>query len=71
MITCFIPTAVTNRVMRVWLLASDFSNDLSAVLARFTDAKYSEDGPALLPSPQEGEQVSSNLFASIVVLAFT
>lgn len=69
MVTRLSPKRMVSTVMGGWFLATAFSNYLAGLIAALTGIAHGEEGPAVLPPPQETVGVYGGVFGQIGVYA--
>ncbi|HYE63154.1 MAG TPA: peptide MFS transporter [Phycisphaerales bacterium] len=69
MVTRLSPARMVSTVMGGWFLATAFSNFLAGLIAALTGVGHGEEGPKVLPPPQETVGVYGEVFGKIGIAA--
>ncbi len=69
MVTRLSPKRMVSTVMGGWFLATAFSNYLAALIAMLTGVGHGDEGPAVLPPPQETVGLYGGVFGQIGIYA--
>jgi POT family proton-dependent oligopeptide transporter len=69
MVTKLSPRQIVSTVMGAWFLATAFSQDLSAQIAKLTGVGHEEKGPQVIPPPIETLDLYGDVYGLIAIAA--